>query len=191
MGRYPWSDRRTVEECRTLGVAHLVRDRIILPRDSTYSSGSLHRISWPNGFEAIAQSHGNDDGGGALRLLYIIRGERIENHIEITSIPSPLQPQRRRYFLLCPGLTGPCGRRVGKLYLPPGESHFACRSCYNLTYRSSKQHSKRLDVFRRLPPGELTRALESPDWNTRILAFSAARRLLAKTTRGRAQSPAG
>jgi hypothetical protein len=181
MGRYYWSNRRTVEECRTLRIAYMVSDRIILQGDSSYSSGSLHRISWPNGFEAIGQYHGNKNGGGTLRLFYTIRGERIEDHIEITSIPSPLRSGRRRYFLLCPGLADPCGRRVGKLYLPPGEGRFACRDCHNLTYRSSKKHDRRLGLFRRLPQGELARALKSPDWSTKFRALRAARELIAKS----------
>ncbi len=33
-----------------------------------------------------------------------------------------------------------CGRRVGKLYLPPGEAYFACRECHQLTYQSQQEH---------------------------------------------------
>jgi hypothetical protein len=46
-----------------------------------------------------------------------------------------------------------CNRRVGKLYLPPGESQFACRQCHNLTYRSS-QESHRYDGLYSLIAGE-------------------------------------
>lgn len=38
-----------------------------------------------------------------------------------------------------------CQRRVGRLYLPPGRNYFACRHCYNLTYRSAQEHDKRFD----------------------------------------------
>ncbi len=43
-----------------------------------------------------------------------------------------------RSWFRCPASTpvGTCGRRVGKLYLPPGEAVFACRECHRLTYRS-------------------------------------------------------
>ena len=27
-----------------------------------------------------------------------------------------------------------CGRRVGKLYCPPGSKYYGCRHCYNLSY---------------------------------------------------------
>ena len=36
------------------------------------------------------------------------------------------------YWLLCPV----CGRRAGKLYLPPGKEAFLCRRCHGLYYRA-------------------------------------------------------
>jgi hypothetical protein len=36
----------------------------------------------------------------------------------------------RRWWFSCPWCTG----RVGKLYLVPGDKHYRCRSCHNLTY---------------------------------------------------------
>ena len=45
-----------------------------------------------------------------------------------------------RYWLKCH-----CGRRVYKLYIPPGEDVFKCRSCHNLTYNSRKrEHPARM-----------------------------------------------
>lgn len=32
-----------------------------------------------------------------------------------------------------------CGRRVRKLYLPPGGRYFGCRHCYRLTYTSCQE----------------------------------------------------
>jgi len=40
-----------------------------------------------------------------------------------------------RYWFLCPN----CNRRCAKLYLPTGQTYFACRICYNLTYRSQQE----------------------------------------------------
>ena len=56
-----------------------------------------------------------------------------------------------RWWLICPQ----CGRRCGKLYLPSGARRFACRLCHNLTYTSSQEHDKRLDVFKRASPEAL------------------------------------
>jgi hypothetical protein len=41
----------------------------------------------------------------------------------------------QRMWMLCPE----CGRRCGKLYLPPEASWFGCRDCHDLTYRSSQE----------------------------------------------------
>lgn len=35
-----------------------------------------------------------------------------------------------------------CGRRVGKLYLPPGGRYYGCRHCYSLTYESCRDSHK-------------------------------------------------
>jgi hypothetical protein len=47
-----------------------------------------------------------------------------------------------RFWFACPfsSKTGePCRRRVGRLYLPPGELRFGCRQCHALTYKSSQE----------------------------------------------------
>jgi hypothetical protein len=49
-----------------------------------------------------------------------------------------------RYWFRCPGPS--CGRRVGVLYLPPGETHFLCRHCHGLTY-STQQNGHRYRAF--------------------------------------------
>jgi hypothetical protein len=51
-----------------------------------------------------------------------------------------------RWWFICPmALSGrPCGRRVGKLYMPPISRHFGCRHCHDLTYTSC-QESHQMD----------------------------------------------
>lgn len=46
-----------------------------------------------------------------------------------------------RWYFECPiSVNGiPCGRRVTKLFLPPGQRYFACRICNALTYKSCQQ----------------------------------------------------
>jgi hypothetical protein len=39
-----------------------------------------------------------------------------------------------RWWFSCPQ----CAKRCKKLYLPPGQWEIACRSCHNLTYRSTQ-----------------------------------------------------
>jgi hypothetical protein len=55
---------------------------------------------------------------------------------------------QRRWFR-CPR----CGRRMFKLYRPPGSPFFACRQCHELTYRCVQQHDARLDWL-----------VKAPDW---------------------------
>lgn len=42
-----------------------------------------------------------------------------------------------RHWLVCPL----CRKKYAKLWNPPGATKFACRKCYNLTYRSQKEHN--------------------------------------------------
>ena len=55
-----------------------------------------------------------------------------------------------------------CGRRVGKLYLPSGSRYFGCRLCYDLSYRSSQEHDKRVDFYRKRPEA-LWMIIKNPD----------------------------
>jgi hypothetical protein len=186
MGRQAWSGRRTVEECRSLNIARLVSSELFRypsPQSSTFVSRGLEitvtclppevmvdEWMW-NGANHIKAPA----VGSRLRLScrFDAFGSRVEQEVEIVAFPSPLGRGNRFYFR-CPGLDEPCGRRVGKLYMPPGESRFACRHCWELTYESCKTHDKRVDNFRRLPPHELALALKSPDPYTRLLALKAA-----------------
>jgi hypothetical protein len=69
-----------------------------------------------------------------------------------------------RYWFKCPVEHNgkPCGRRVKKLYLPPGAQVFGCRECYALTYRSCQEHDKRKTALAR-DPKALDAALHSKD----------------------------
>ncbi len=53
---------------------------------------------------------------------------------EILFISSPGTAGGVRWWFVCPR----CERQVGKLYLPPGETAYACRSCHELTYKSAQ-----------------------------------------------------
>lgn len=82
----------------------------------------------------------------------------------------------RRYWLKCPMVRSgvACGRRVGRLYLPPGclSFGFGCRTCYDLTYESVQKHDKRIDRLRRNPLS-LQAALLSKRHSQRLLGLKA------------------
>jgi hypothetical protein len=55
-----------------------------------------------------------------------------------------------RWWFVCPLIVNErvCGRRVGKLYLPPGALYFGCRHCHDLTYTSCRESRKYDSLFR-------------------------------------------
>ena len=67
-----------------------------------------------------------------------------------------------RFWMLCPIVKDGkgCRKRVGKLHLPPGETEFGCRDCYDLTYQSS-QDAHKLDLSKSLSN---LMGLPVPDW---------------------------
>jgi hypothetical protein len=100
--------------------------------------------------------------GEALRVTQV-GDERFVNELDlhkawgsgaITTTPHSTTRLHRGgllWWFLCPVPLGRgcCGRRVRKLYLPPGGHYFGCRDCHNLTYRSAQEHDKRVDALRR------------------------------------------
>ena len=83
-----------------------------------------------------------------------------------------------RWWICCPYPSEGdwCGRRVGKLYLPPGATYFGCRHCHDLTYRSVQEHDKRVDFYRENPEALLA-VLNAPSvkFSTLALALKACR----------------
>ena len=71
-------------------------------------------------------------GSVSLTIDHPNRGSCIQT---IHTISTQVKPRGARCWFICPG----CQKRVGKLYIPPGESYFKCRNCYNLTYKSQKE----------------------------------------------------
>jgi hypothetical protein len=74
-----------------------------------------------------------------MDLGYSVGGEKVTLPIWLAT--TPVYFGGSRWWWLCP-LSG-CGRRVGRLYLPPRRRFFGCRHCHDLTYRSSQQAHKR------------------------------------------------
>ncbi len=92
--------------------------------------------------------------------------------IELATAPCRFGGQR--YWFICPAVKNevPCRRRAVKLYLPPGAVYFACRHCYELTYRSCQEHDGRLARLCKNPL-LLHQMLEGRNWSDKLRAIKA------------------
>ncbi len=97
------------------------------------------------------------DRGGApvVRLHYTTTyasGEKVQSDYAVMARSTAPYFGGRRWWWICP-LTKRgrrCGRRVGKLYLPPGAAYFGCRHCHELTYESCQESHAYDGLFRRM-----------------------------------------
>lgn len=97
-----------------------------------------------------------------------------------------------RYWFRCPVVRDGkrCGRRVRKLYLPPGLNVFGCRDCYHLTYRSVQEHDDRkYKLARNLSAVEA--AIDSPRRRRQWLGFQALRLLFVWSRKRRKMTRRG
>ena len=185
MGRYPWSNRWTVEECRSLSISELVRVGLF-----EKGPGHFWTYRWRN---LVGEERGSigywlrrrSSGDLYLQLQYAntdgLTGEKTDMDYTIDLVTTPCNFGGVRYWFICPFVKNwkPCGRRVGKLYLPPGAKYFGCRHCYNLTYRCQKEHDKRLDGLLK-NPGLLEQRLEVGDPRAASLALRVFLKILEK-----------
>ena len=142
MGRWPYSNRWTVEECNSISTKSL--------NEHNYFDGSVRSggLSW---------SRRGEETGSVSFIVSVEDEEYMQfqytetnRHTgEITTLDykvqltwTPCNFGGRRWWFVCPlNVNGNmCGRRVGVLYL--GGKYFGCRHCYNLTYKSSKENHK-------------------------------------------------
>ena len=175
MGRHSWSNRMTVEGCRVISIADLNRGGIF-----DKGLGYSWTCSWKNsaGEETASINGLVTEGGGSIRLMYIAVDrssedkEVLDYNVEIVTTPCNFGGERR--WFVCPLVKDGihCGRRVGKLYLPPGGKYFGCRRCYNLTYRSCQEHDKRVSALIKNPYLMLGK-LQSGDVKDSLLAIRA------------------
>lgn len=83
--------------------------------------------------------------------------------IAVVSIASNLEGLVR--WFICPA----CQNRVGKLYLPSGETVFLCRRCHGLAYRAQQLRAFRKSKKARDKPKKKRHAKE--DWLREAMAF--------------------
>lgn len=151
MGRYSWSDRDTVEECKCVDIPWLAQNGYL----RGYVSGTITWTSALSGKSSIGIEV--SIYGGYARFKYTqtssLSGERTDLGYQVQLVTTSCNYGGVRYWFICPLTLNQqaCNRRVSKLYLPPGGKYFGCRTCHNLTYRSCKEHDKRVDALLRNP----------------------------------------
>ena len=169
--RWGWHDKKTtVEECLSLDAAKLVRDGMI---DRSPGAGAIWWTDTRTGERTASADYHREllDGALIFRLLYTVTNQLGERHG--VDQPIVLQTNRApvggvRWWFTCPLVTHgrPCGRRVGKLYLPPGGRYLGCRHCHDLTYASCQESHKYDRLF-----AELARSTDlDPAFVKRVLS---------------------
>ena len=167
--RWNWhSKKETVEDCRVLSIFDLNREDV-LESDARKLGG----WTWSNAYTGkrtarIGYEMNTLEKVNYFRVYYTITswtGEKNDYDYRI-----PLQKTKcnfggvRWWFLCTLSVNGSfCGRRVGKLYLPPNGRYFGCRHCYDLTYRSSQENDKRVNALKRLGPMAILEGMNNGD----------------------------
>lgn len=179
--RWRWHDKAaTVEDSYVLDAADLTR-KSLLPREPALRFLTLTWSSVPSG-KALASIGFMADTRDArepfARLHYQANGTPQDYNVRLESSRPPFGGLR--WWWRCPALG--CGKRVLKLYLPPGGGVFACRSCHRLTYTSVQEHDARVDALVRGGLGNLIRRpVETFSSQALLLTLKAETKLLEKT----------
>jgi hypothetical protein len=130
--RYYYYKKATVEESCDLTVFQL-KERGMLK--GGYTSTVITWVRRNTGKESRIGLEVNMTDEPYARLTYLIsdrEGNSTPYDLEVSLVTTSCNYGGVRYWFVCPT----CSRRVGGLYLAPGEHYFMCRQCNNLTYDS-------------------------------------------------------
>ncbi len=141
--------RLTVEECAFLDIREFARKGVL-----DVGLGTVHDLTsidpdteTPRKMFLWVEKVGIDCERLIFRYSAPNADFRPENAIQyaVEVISGPCRFGGKRHWFRCPLLRGSssCGKRVLKLFLPPGGRYFGCRKCYDLTYWSVQQHDQR------------------------------------------------
>jgi hypothetical protein len=139
------SRKDTVEECREIDAVRFTREKIITP-DAFKLGAWLWRDARTHETRSSIEYIANTRYGTPpyLQLRYTLTKTREPIAYKTWLTTTNLHWGGVRWWFLCPLTTAgrSCGRRVRKLYLPPGGKYFDCRHCYDLTYQSCRDSHK-------------------------------------------------
>jgi len=136
--------KTTVEDC-------LIIDIDKLGRRGALCAGTHSTVSWTGGNRiGIWTYQSSPDCELIVQLRFSCKGEYIEQDVPITW--TDVHNGGKRLWFRCPVYKNGqlCYRRVGKLYKPYYAKLFACRHCWDLSYRSRQEwvHPKNRWLFR-------------------------------------------
>jgi hypothetical protein len=132
MGRWYYNKKATVEASCDLTIFQL-KKRGMLKGGRTATTVTW--VTQNTGKESRIALEVNMISRPYARFKYSLtdrEGNSTPYDFEVSLITTPCNFGGVRYWFACPM----CGRRVGGLYLAPGDRHFICRHCNNLTYHS-------------------------------------------------------
>ena len=185
MGRHRWTNRLTVEDCP------IALDVVAFHRAGTLTcpEGAGVTVKWtiPGELCPLGRLEYRIDHSGPTELAIYIRRQCVrinlavdEQRVSVATVRPHLGGER-------PWFVCGCGRRVGRLYLPPGQRAFRCRHCHYLTYRSAREHDQRVYDLAQ-DADALILALEESkrgNWKPVFLGFKAYKLLLERHDRQR------
>ena len=132
MGRYYPHRKATVEESCDLTIFQLKECGML---EGGHTATVIKWVRSHSGKESRIGLEVNMTGDPYAELTYSLtdrEGNVTPYDSKVDLITTPCNLGGVRYWFACPC----CGRRVGGLYLAPGEHYFRCRHCNDLTYRS-------------------------------------------------------
>jgi len=124
--------KATVEESHDLTIFQLKKYRML---EGGHNATVIEWVVKNTGKESSISLEVNMTSEPYARLAYSVsdrEGVVIPYDSKVDLVTTPCNLGGVRYWFACPW----CGRRVGGLYLAPGERHFMCRDCNSLTYNS-------------------------------------------------------
>lgn len=167
--RWSWHTKKhTVEDCRALSIFDFKREGVLEPEVRRLGSWVWRNAHSGKRTASLGYELNTLDDRSYLRVYYTItrwNRDKEEYDYRIPLVTTSCHFGGFRWWFTCAlSINGRyCGRRVAKLYLPPGGSFYGCRHCYDLTYRSSQESDKRVSALRKLGPRKLLYILNKSD----------------------------
>ena len=129
--RYYYNRKPTADESCDLSIYSLKKWGML-------SGNAYMPVTWTSSMSGKKSTIGltvNMIGDPYVKLVYSIAdrdGNKTDYNCEVSLVTTPCNFGGIRYWFGCPY----CGRRVGVIYLVPGDTYFRCRHCNNLSYQS-------------------------------------------------------